>query len=100
MRVDDLFRATDRDAVPGWWDQFLTNGSSAGPYVLARPDGSEIPVRYASKANAPWPGSHASVVVPADGIEPASDLDVDRALVDAGFVAKYAKRDREEVGVG
>ncbi len=53
-------------------------------------DGSEIPVRFAAKANAPWPGSHASLLVPADDGHDDHDLDIDRALVDAGFVAKYA----------
>ena len=61
----------------------------AGPYVLERPDGSEVAVRFASKANAPWPGSHASLLVPAETEDPA-ELDVDRALVDAGLVARYA----------
>ena len=37
-----------------------------GPYVLARPDGSEVEVRFSAKANAPWPGLHASLLVPTD----------------------------------
>ena len=102
MRVDDLSRPADREALPGWWDQFLTDGSVTGPYVLERPDGSEVEVQFAIKANAPWPGSHASLLVPAAADEASESLDVDRALVDAGFVAKYGRtaRDREEVGVG
>ena len=88
MRVDDLTRAQDRDAVPGWWDQFLVNGSSEGPYTLERADGSEINIRFASKANAPWPGSHASLLVPENEPE---ELDVDQALVEAGFVARYPR---------
>jgi PAS domain-containing protein len=101
MRVDDLSRPRDRDALPAWWDEFIANGSVAGPYTLERPDGTEVDVRYASKANAPWPGSHASLLVPAEDEAPAPDLDVDRALVDAGFVAKYSgRKEREEVEVG
>jgi PAS domain-containing protein len=110
LRVDDLSPSTGRDSLDEAWRQFLTNGEMAGPYTLARPDGSEIAVRFAAKANAPWPGSHASLLVPADvsvGGDPSGagqtgeTLDVDRALVDAGFVAKYAaRRDRQEVEVG
>lgn len=86
MRVEDIARASDRAAVPDAWDAFVDAGSAEGPYVLARPDGSELPVRFAAKANAPWPGAHASMVVRAEDVEA---LDVDRALVDAGFVARY-----------
>ena len=90
MRVEDVSRPSERDAVPAAWEQFLVDGSMRGPYVLARPDGSEVEVRYASKANAPWPGSHASVLVPAaEASEPDEDLDVDEALVEAGLVARY-----------
>jgi hypothetical protein len=73
--------------VPAAWDRFIESGSIHGPYTLERPDGSEVDVVYASKANAPWPGSHASLLVESSGDE---DLDVDRALVDAGLVARYA----------
>lgn len=86
MRVEDVARASERAAVPAAWDQFITEGSAQGPYVLQRPDGSELEVLYASKANAPWPGSHASLLVTA---AESRDLDVDGALVEAGFVARY-----------
>jgi hypothetical protein len=87
MRVEDFARGAEREQVPDAWDRFVSEGSMEGPYTLARPDGSEVEVRYAAKANAPWPGSHASLLVPA---EESDDLDVDRALVDAGFVARYS----------
>jgi PAS domain-containing protein len=93
MRVDDVTRATEREAVPEAWRRFVASGASRGPYVLERPDGSEVEVQYASKANTPWPGSHASLLVPTEGDASASDdaeLDIDRALVDAGLVARYA----------
>ena len=89
MRVDDLAPARDRADIPRLWDRFLDHGSMTGPYVVARPDGSEVEVRFAAKANAPWPGSHASLVVPAEDRDEGQDLDVDSALVEAGFVAKY-----------
>lgn len=87
MRVEDLTRTSDRNGVAEAWDRFVAEGSMSGPYMLQRPDGTEVAVRFAAKANAPWPGSHASVVVPA---EDTDDLDVDRALVNAGLVARYA----------
>jgi PAS domain-containing protein len=91
MRVEDVTRPSDRDEVSVAWRQFMADGSMRGPYVLARPDGSEVAVRFAAKANAPWPGSHASLLVPGDEADDADEeLDVDRALVDAGFVARYS----------
>ena len=87
MRVEDITRASERERVPEAWDRFMTEGSMQGPYTLERPDGSEVEVRFASKANAPWPGSHASLLVPS---EEDDDLDVDQALADAGLVARYA----------
>ena len=87
MKVEDLAPGADRTAVAETWDRFVAEGSMEGPWQLERPDGSAVTVRFAAKANAPWPGSHASLVVPED--EPG-DLDIDRALVHAGLVARYA----------
>jgi hypothetical protein len=87
MRVEDITRESERASVSAAWEHFVRTGSVEGPYVLARPDGSEVQVRFAAKANAPWPGAHASLLVPA---EDGHELDVDRALLDAGFVARYA----------
>jgi PAS domain-containing protein len=87
MRVEDVARASERAAVPEVWNRFLEEGSMEGPYILERPDGSEVEVQFASKANAPWPGSHASLLVPQGA---AAELDVDRALIEAGLVARYA----------
>lgn len=91
MRVEDVASPSERAAVPEAWERFLAAGSARGPYRLAQPDGSEVEVRFASKANVPWPGSHASLIVPAeDGASPESEeLDVDEALVEAGLVARY-----------
>jgi hypothetical protein len=87
MRVDELVRPSERQATRTAWDQLLAEGSMRGPYVIARPDGSEVGVRFAAKSNAPWPGSHASVLVPEDDVGDPDELDVDRALVEAGLVA-------------
>jgi PAS domain-containing protein len=87
MCVEDVARPSEREAVPGAWSRFMEEGFMQGPYVLARPDGSEVEIRFAAKANAPWPGSHASLLVAPDE---ATDLDVDRALTEAGIVARYA----------
>jgi PAS domain-containing protein len=87
MRVEDVARTSEREAIPAAWNQFVADGSAEGPYVLERPDGSEVELVFSAKANAPWPGSHTSLLVPPGD---ARDLDVDRALVEAGFVARYA----------
>jgi PAS domain-containing protein len=87
MRIDDVTRDADRPGVDAAWDRFVADGFSRGPYVLQRPDGSEVEVEVAARANTPWPGSHASVLVPAGA---DSDLDLDQALVEAGLVARYA----------
>jgi hypothetical protein len=92
MRVEDVTRASERGAVPEAWNRFIAAGSMVGPYRLERPDGSEVALTFAAKANAPWPGSHASLLVPgaeAPGPDEPDDLDIDRALVEAGFVARY-----------
>lgn len=90
MRVEDVSRHSEREAIPAAWEQFIAEGSMQGPYVLERPDGSEVHVRFSSKANAPWPGSHASLLVPAGESDDGDDeLNVDEALVEAGLVARY-----------
>ncbi len=93
MRVEDLGSAAQRDLVPAAWAQFVAAGAARGPFTLARSDGSEVVVRFAAKANAPWPGSHASLLVPVDPAGSPDDepeLDIDRALVEAGLVARYS----------
>jgi len=86
MRVDDVASQSEREAIPAAWDRFVSKGTAQGPYVLERPDGSEVEILYSSKANTPWPGSHASLLVPLGG---TPDLDVERALTKAGLVARY-----------
>lgn len=88
MRVDDVTRATERAAVPEAWTRFVAEGSIDGPYVLERPDGSEVAIRFAARANTPWPNTHTSLLVP-EGDD--AELDVDGALADAGLVARYAR---------
>jgi len=90
MRVDDLTPASERDALPQAWNRFVAEGTMRGPYTLARPDGSEVEVRFAAKANAPWPGSHASLLVPGGAGDDDEELDVDEALVEAGLIARYS----------
>jgi PAS domain-containing protein len=86
MRVEDIAPAAQREAVSRVWGQFLEQGSMEGPFVIERPDGTSVEIVYAAKANVPWPGAHASLLAPlGDG----ADLDIDRALVDAGLVARY-----------
>ena len=87
LSADDLAPATQRSAVSAAWRQFLEQGSMEGPYVIERPDGTSVEVLYSAKANSPWPGAHASLLAPLDE---GPDLDIDRALIDAGLVARYA----------
>jgi PAS domain-containing protein len=87
MRVEDTAAASEREGVAAVWERFVAEGSMQGPFVLQRPDGSEVEIVYAAKANAPWPGSHASLLVPSGE---GQDLDIDQALVEAGLVARYA----------
>ncbi|MEO5703477.1 MAG: hypothetical protein ABIZ52_05285 [Candidatus Limnocylindrales bacterium] len=94
MRVDDVARAAERAAVPDAWERFVANGSMRGPYFLERADGSEVEVMYSARANTPWPGAHLSLLAaPGDDRNLDTDLDIDRALVDAGLVARYATAD-------
>lgn len=89
MRVDDIAPAERRAGVAEMWRAFLAEGSMQGPFTLARPDGTSLEVLYAAKANAPWPGLHASLLAPLrEGSGEA--LDIDLALIEAGLVARYA----------
>jgi PAS domain-containing protein len=88
LRIDDISAARERAGIDRAWNTFVADGSMRGPYRLTTPDGSEIPVRISAKANTPWPGAHASVLVP-DGSNADADPDIDAALVEAGLVAKY-----------
>ncbi|HYK94539.1 MAG TPA: PAS domain-containing protein [Candidatus Dormibacteraeota bacterium] len=91
MRVEDIAPPAQRASVAEAWRAFLTEGSMEGPFTLARPDGTTVEVLYAAKANAPWPGVHASLLAPlGEGSEGAPELDIDRALIEAGLVARYS----------
>jgi PAS domain-containing protein len=85
-RVEDIAPTAQRADVAAAWSAFIAEGSMQGPFTLERPDGSLAEVLFAAKANAPWPGVHASLLAPlGDGTE----LDIDRALIEAGLVARY-----------
>jgi PAS domain-containing protein len=86
MRVEDIAPAEQRPEVLAAWNAFMAEGSMEGPFTIHRPDGSSVEVLFAAKANAPWPGVHASLLAPlGDGAE----LDIDQALAEAGLVARY-----------
>jgi PAS domain-containing protein len=86
MRVEDIAPAAGREAVAGRWQQFLEQGSMEGPFLIERPDGTSVEVLFTAKANVPWPGAHASLLAP---LVDAPELDIDRALIEAGLVARY-----------
>jgi PAS domain-containing protein len=87
MRVEDIAYAAQRAEVVAMWTAFMAQGSMQGPFTLERPDGSPIEVVFAAKANAPWPGVHASLLAP---LGEAGELDIDQALAEAGLVARYS----------
>jgi len=92
LRVEDLVPEANRAAVAETFGRFVAAGSAAGPFVIVRPDGSEVDIKFSARANAPWPGSHASLLAPVrhgGSDDDAEDLDLDRALADAGLVARY-----------
>lgn len=85
MRIDDLTAPDLRPGIPEMWATFIADGSMAATFALARPDGSTVDVRFSARARSPWPGVHASVLVPvAAEAEPL----IDDALVAAGFVSR------------
>jgi PAS domain-containing protein len=86
MRIEDIAPPEQRAGIVALWNAFIGEGSMQGPFTLNRADGSSVEVLFAAKANAPWPGVHASLLAPlGDGAE----LDIDQALVEAGLVARY-----------
>ncbi|HEX4898316.1 MAG TPA: hypothetical protein VFV53_08185 [Candidatus Limnocylindrales bacterium] len=87
MRVEDLAAPSVRPQVLAMWQRFLVDGSMAGAFALEHPDGTEVEVQFAARAHVPWPGCHASLLVPAGT---PSDLDVEAALVAAGFAPANA----------
>lgn len=87
MRIDDLTAPELRDAVPGMWARFLAEGSLAAPFSLRRRDGSDVAVRFSARARTPWPGTHASTIVPA---ATEASPDIDQSLVEAGLISRFA----------
>lgn len=87
MRVEDLAAPALRPQVSAMWQRFLVDGSMTGEFMLDQPDGTAVAVQFAARANLPWPGCHASLLVGAD--VPAA-LDVEAALAEAGFAAPMA----------
>jgi hypothetical protein len=69
------------------WKHFVAKGSLDGAIRLARPDGSSVEVRFSARARTPWPGCHVSMLTPPDS---ADVPDIAKALIDAGFVARYS----------
>ncbi len=87
LRVEDITAPDRRSSVPDMWEAFLRAGRAEGPFELVDGSGRVRRVGYAARANTPWPGCHASLLVP-DGNPTAGDIDP--ALTRAGIVARYA----------
>jgi hypothetical protein len=87
LRLDDLVAPELRASVPEIWEQFVADGSLDDAISLGRPDGSSVEVRFSARARTPWPGCHASMLIPVD----VPDVpDIAKALIDAGFVSRYS----------
>jgi PAS domain S-box-containing protein len=86
MQVADLAASGVRPAVPRMWEQFIAEGTRVGEFDVRRPDGSVVAVNFAARANTPWPGSHVSILTDRDA-HPVTDID--RALIQAGILARY-----------
>jgi PAS domain-containing protein len=86
-RVDDLTSPDLRARVGELWDAFMRSGELTGPFEIEGRDGTIRRLGYAARANTPWPGCHASLLVPG-AVAPLLE-DVDAALGNVGFVARY-----------
>ena len=85
MRIDDLTAPELRGGVPAVWARFVAEGRMEAAYTLCRADGSAVPVRFSARARSPWPGCHASMLIPQD--DPATP-DIDGALLSAGLLSR------------
>jgi PAS domain-containing protein len=88
QRIDDLTAGDwTGPAVDAMWDRFLAEGSQVGEIALSGRDGAAHRVAFAARANVPWPGCHASLLVSQS--EPPGLEAVDEALSDVGIIARY-----------
>lgn len=87
MRIDDLAAPSLQRDVGETWAGFLAAGSFEAPYLLRHQDGSDVRVHSIARARSPWPGCHATVLLP-EGAE--GSMTLDEALSAAGFVSRYA----------
>jgi DNA-binding CsgD family transcriptional regulator len=61
LRVDDLTPEKNRSLVQRLWTRFIEQGTQAGLYELAMPDGQRVQVAYSATANY-LPGRHISIL--------------------------------------
>jgi PAS domain-containing protein len=86
-RIEAITSPDRQEGVDGLWATFLAKGSQEGEYELVDRDGSVRRVRFAARANTPWPGCHASLLVPGDSTVTVDDID--SALSEVGIMARY-----------
>ncbi len=86
-RAETFTSPGQRDRVDGMWTSFLADGSMEGEHELVGRDGSVRAVRFAARANTPWPGYHVTVLAPAGAVlGPGA---IDNALSEVGIMARY-----------
>lgn len=86
-RIEDVTGPADVDHVERLWQEFVAAGTLEGAIELSRGDGTPTRVRFAARANTPWPGCHTSLLVP-EGEEVGLDA-IDEALSEAGIMVRY-----------
>lgn len=85
QRIEGVTGPALQGSVPEMWASFLAEGRQAGAFTVVRDDGTLAEVSFEARANTPWPGCHATVLV-----DPGAPVDLDDALAAAGLIARYA----------
>jgi PAS domain-containing protein len=86
MRLDDFLTPEHGAALASAWPTYVGTGRGEGSFAIVGADGVAHSVRFAVRANAPWPRSHALLL--SETVDrPVPDLD--RALVEAGVLARH-----------
>ena len=86
LRVDDLMSPSLAEPLETTWSNLVAAGSGSGRLMLVGPKGSERSIHYSARTDVPWPRSHVLLLSARGDVPPAG---LDRALVEAGFVARH-----------
>jgi DNA-binding CsgD family transcriptional regulator len=92
LRIDDLTPPHLFEVMEAAWARLAQRGCVAGPYEVAFPDGSRLPVVYYALANA-LPGLHLIAFAPSGW--PDRELIGDLPEVDRGVISTLTPRELE-----